>query len=103
MITAGLVRSVITHEFTFSITLMVWGSIVVTVTVWARYLASKRLADCVQHLADLDRDREVLRQRELTIRSILENGFPTNTPPELEQQIVRSLGLNTESIHSRIE
>ena len=82
MMLGGFLHIMVTGEFSFSLTAMVWGSIILTVGLLLRYKAATRQVDYGCLLIKLDRQRALLHQRKELVQAIIDSGVPEGATPE---------------------
>ena len=82
MMLGGFLHIMVLGEFSFSLTAMVWGSIILTVGLILRNKAGSRHLEYGRLLITLDRQRALFRQRQSLVESIISRGVPEGATPE---------------------
>lgn len=82
MMLGGFLHIMVTGEFSFSLTALVWGSIILTIGLLLRYKSATRQVDYGHLLIQLDRQRALLRQRQDLVQAVIDRGVPEGATPE---------------------
>ncbi|MFT5368584.1 MAG: hypothetical protein ACI8V2_003550 [Candidatus Latescibacterota bacterium] len=78
MITGAFLHIFLRGEFIFSLTAMVWGSIILSLTLFFRYRITGHLTRFGESLVKLDKDRQDHARKISVIENLIHEGMPNN-------------------------
>ena len=78
MIVGGFLHIYFNDEFIFSLTAMIWGALIFSLTLFFRYRISGNLTKFGESLIKLDQDRQDHARKIAVIENIIREGMPNN-------------------------
>lgn len=76
MILGGFLHILFRGEFTFSLTAMIWGAIIFSLTLYFKHRVSENLTRFGESLIKLDQDRQSHARKLSVIENIIHEGIP---------------------------
>lgn len=66
------------HAFTFSLATLIWGSIIISLTLYFRHRVASHLTHLGDALTRLDQDRQKHARQLTVIKTVIQEGIPNN-------------------------
>ncbi len=78
MVIGGFVHIFFRGEFIFSLTALIWGALIVSLTLYFRHRITEHLTKFGESLVKLDRDRQDHARKISVIKNLIREGIPNN-------------------------